>query len=197
MDKTFDDYQLDEILLTRTRTITEADIVNFAGLSGDFHELHMSEEYAKRGPFGRRIAHGALIFSISTGLMIQMGASENILAFYGLDKLRFVKEAKAVSALNLQPTLALVDGNRAPPLDCKCETIIGGDAKSLSIAAASIIAKVTRDRMMKALDRQYPDYGFAAHKGYGTAAHAASLARFGPCPEHRKSFAPIRTLFDR
>ncbi len=91
MDKTFDDYQLDEILLTRTRTITEADIVGFAGLSGDFHELHMSEEYAKRGPFGRRIAHGALIFSISTGLMIQMGASENILAFYGLDKLRFVK----------------------------------------------------------------------------------------------------------
>lgn len=91
MDKTFDDYQLDEILLTRTRTITEADIVNFAGLSGDFHELHMSEEYAKRGPFGRRIAHGALVFSISTGLMIQMGASENILAFYGLDKLRFVK----------------------------------------------------------------------------------------------------------
>ncbi|MBI1763941.1 MAG: MaoC family dehydratase N-terminal domain-containing protein [Acidobacteria bacterium] len=91
MDKTFDDYQLDEILLTRTRTITEADIVNFAGLSGDFHELHMSEEYAKRGPFGRRIAHGALVFSISTGLMIQMGASEHIIAFYGLDKLRFVK----------------------------------------------------------------------------------------------------------
>jgi 3-hydroxybutyryl-CoA dehydratase len=91
MDKTFDEYQLDEILLTRSRTITEADIVNFAGLSGDFHELHMSEEYAQRGPFGRRIAHGALVFSISTGLMIQMGASENILAFYGLDKLRFVK----------------------------------------------------------------------------------------------------------
>ncbi len=91
MDKTFDDYQLDEILLSRTRTITEADIVNFAGLSGDFHELHMSEEYARRGPYGRRIAHGALIFSISTGLTIQMGASENIIAFYGLDKLRFVK----------------------------------------------------------------------------------------------------------
>lgn len=91
MDKTFDEYQLDETLVSRTRTITEADIVNFAGLSGDFHELHMSEEYARRGPFGRRIAHGALIFSISTGLTIQMGASENILAFYGLDKLRFVK----------------------------------------------------------------------------------------------------------
>jgi len=91
MNKTFDEYQLDETLVSRTRTITEADIVAFAGLSGDFHELHMSEEFAKRGPFGKRIAHGALIFSISTGLTIQMGASEHIIAFYGLDKLRFVK----------------------------------------------------------------------------------------------------------
>jgi 3-hydroxybutyryl-CoA dehydratase len=91
MNKTFDEYQIDELLISRSRTITEADIVAFAGLSGDFHELHMSEEYARRGPFGQRIAHGALIFSISTGLTIQLGASEHILAFYGVDKLRFVK----------------------------------------------------------------------------------------------------------
>jgi len=89
MARFFEDYQLDEITASRTRTITEADIVNFAGLSGDFHELHMSEEFAKRGPFGRRIAHGALIFSISTGLTIQMGDADNIIAFYGVDKLRF------------------------------------------------------------------------------------------------------------
>jgi len=89
MARFFEDYQLDEITASRTRTITEADIVNFAGLSGDFHELHMSEEFAKRGPFGRRIAHGALIFSISTGLTIQMGGTDNIIAFYGVDKLRF------------------------------------------------------------------------------------------------------------
>lgn len=89
MARFFEDYQLDEITASRTRTITEADIVNFAGLSGDFHELHMSEEFAKRGPFGRRIAHGALIFSISTGLTIQMGDAGNIIAFYGVDKLRF------------------------------------------------------------------------------------------------------------
>ncbi|QQS47163.1 MAG: MaoC family dehydratase N-terminal domain-containing protein [Acidobacteriota bacterium] len=89
MSKYFEDYSLDETVTTGTRTITEADIVNFAGLSGDFHELHMSEEYARRGPFGRRIAHGALIFSISTGLTIQMGDNENIIAFYGVDKLRF------------------------------------------------------------------------------------------------------------
>jgi len=89
MSKYFEDYNLDENVMTGTRTITEADIVNFAGLSGDFHELHMSEEFARRGPFGRRIAHGALIFSISTGLTIQMGDNENIIAFYGVDKLRF------------------------------------------------------------------------------------------------------------
>ncbi len=87
----FEDYVVDAVATSRGRTITEADIVNFAGLSGDFVELHMNEEYARRGPFGRRIAHGALIFSISTGLMVQMTRNpEAIVAFYGVDKLRFV-----------------------------------------------------------------------------------------------------------
>jgi ribonuclease HII len=102
--------------------------------------------------------------------------------------------SKAITALHSQPTLALIDGNRAPPLSIRTQTIIGGDAKSLSIAAASIIAKVTRDRIMHDLDAHYPNYGFARHKGYGTAAHAAALQRLGPCPEHRKSFAPIAKL---
>jgi ribonuclease HII len=104
---------------------------------------------------------------------------------------------RAMQNLKSQPTLALVDGNRAPALPCKVQTIIKGDALSLSIAAASIIAKVTRDRIMIAMDKHYPGYGFAAHKGYGTAAHAAALAHIGPCPEHRKSFAPIRALLAR
>jgi 3-hydroxybutyryl-CoA dehydratase len=86
----FEDYELGSVAVSRGRTITESDIVNFAGLSGDFVELHMNEEYAKNGPFGRRIAHGALIFSISTGLMMQMtGDWEAVVAFYGVDKLRF------------------------------------------------------------------------------------------------------------
>jgi 3-hydroxybutyryl-CoA dehydratase len=106
MNKTFDEYQLEEILHSRSRTITEADIVAFAGLSGDFHELHMSEEFARRGPFGQRIAHGALIFSISTGLTIQMGASEHIVAFYGLDKLRFVKPVFIGDTLRVQKRVA-------------------------------------------------------------------------------------------
>jgi ribonuclease HII len=100
----------------------------------------------------------------------------------------------AVAALKLKPTLALIDGNRAPKLSCPAQTIIGGDAKSLSIAAASIIAKVTRDRLMCEMDGIFPAYGFARHKGYGTAAHSAALKQHGPCTEHRKSFAPIRVL---
>ncbi len=91
MRKYFEDFELDVTEKSRGRTITEADIVNFAGLSGDFVELHMNEEYARSGPFGRRIAHGALIFSVSTGLMVQMTPDhEAIIAFYGVDKLRFV-----------------------------------------------------------------------------------------------------------
>ncbi len=87
----FEDYTMDEVRTSLGRTITEADIVNFAGLSGDFAELHMNEEYARKGPFGRRIAHGALIFSISTGLMVQMTVNqEAIVAFRGVDQLRFV-----------------------------------------------------------------------------------------------------------
>src|ERR1700683_2402691 len=88
----FEDYSIDEIRTSRGRTITEADIVNFAGLSGDFVELHMNEEYARKGPFGKRIAHGALIFSISTGLMVQMTSNqEAIVAFRGVDQLRFLE----------------------------------------------------------------------------------------------------------
>ena len=100
----------------------------------------------------------------------------------------------ALEELPLRPAVALIDGNKAPPTDIICQTIKKGDAKSLSIAAASIIAKVTRDAMMEEMDRQYPGYDFARHKGYGTAIHAKALARLGPCPQHRMSFAPIRAL---
>ena len=93
--------------------------------------------------------------------------------------------------------LALVDGNRAPKLPCSVQTIVGGDAKSLSISAASIIAKVTRDRIMVAHDATYPQYGFARHKGYGTAMHAQALNRHGPSAMHRKSFAPVAALLLR
>ena len=102
--------------------------------------------------------------------------------------------AEALRQLATPPRLALVDGNRAPQLPCPVRTVIAGDAESLSIAAASIIAKVTRDRIMTELDRQYPCYGFARHKGYGTAAHLRALQEHGPCPAHRRTFAPVRQL---
>lgn len=94
----------------------------------------------------------------------------------------------AVAKLSPRPDLALIDGNREPNLQMACETIVGGDGKSASIAAASILAKVTRDRLMEELDEQYPEYGFAVHKGYGTRRHYEALREFGPCPLHRRSF---------
>lgn len=109
----------------------------------------------------------------------------------------FLAMQRAVAALKAVPHFALVDGNRAPKLQCQAQTIIGGDAKSLSIAAASILAKVTRDRLMVKLDQEFPNYGFAAHKGYGTAIHAAALAKFGPISAHRKSFKPVAALLAR
>jgi 3-hydroxybutyryl-CoA dehydratase len=88
----FEDFVLDQISTSRGRTVTEADIVNFAGLSGDFVELHMNEVVSAQGPFGKRIAHGALIFSISTGLSVQMNQiQDTVVAFYGVDKLRFTR----------------------------------------------------------------------------------------------------------
>ena len=94
----------------------------------------------------------------------------------------------AVEQLSVRPDLCLVDGNRDPGLGLPTKTVVGGDAACASIAAASILAKVTRDRLMVQLDAQYPGYGFAVHKGYGTKAHYAAVAALGLCPIHRRSF---------
>jgi ribonuclease HII len=99
---------------------------------------------------------------------------------------------QAVAALAMPPRLALVDGNRAPLLACMTRTLVKGDARCLSIAAASIIAKVTRDRLMVELGRAWPAYGFERHKGYGTPEHKAALDRHGPTPHHRRSFRPVQ-----
>lgn len=102
--------------------------------------------------------------------------------------------SRALAGLTPACDFALVDGLPVPGLPCASLAIIEGDARSLSIAAASIIAKVTRDRMMVDLDRVYPQYGFSRHKGYGTRAHLQALLNYGPCPEHRRSFRPIREV---
>jgi ribonuclease HII len=102
---------------------------------------------------------------------------------------------RAVQGLKIAPTQALVDGNRAPRLACAVETIIKGDARVAAISAASILAKCARDREAMQLEALYPGYGFAQHKGYGTAAHLTALQTLGPCAAHRQSFAPVRNQF--
>jgi ribonuclease HII len=103
---------------------------------------------------------------------------------------------RAFAALGRQPDHALIDGNRAPDLPCPSETVIGGDHRSLSIAAASIVAKVNRDRLMKKLAVQHPGYGWERNFGYGTFEHQLALVRLGPTNHHRKSFKPIRNILN-
>lgn len=104
---------------------------------------------------------------------------------------------RAVSGLNIAVDFVIVDGNRTPNLACEAEWLIKGDSKSDAIKAASIIAKVARDNEMKRLDRIYPEYGLAQHKGYPTRAHLKSLRQHGPSPIHRLSFAPCRAVAEQ
>jgi ribonuclease HII len=99
--------------------------------------------------------------------------------------------ARAVAALPLVPDIALIDGNAAPQLPCPVQAVVGGDSRSFSIAAASVVAKVTRDRLMRALAARYPGYGWERNFGYPTPEHRAALLALGPTPHHRRSFAPL------
>jgi ribonuclease HII len=113
-------------------------------------------------------------------------ASLNILHATG------VAMCRAIEALSVQPAYALVDGNYRFKLPCEVKTVVGGDGKSKSIAAASILAKVARDRLMIEMDERYPGYGFAGHKGYRAQVHADGLLTLGPCEIHRLSWGPVK-----
>ena len=115
-------------------------------------------------------------------------ASEQEIDEINILQATFLAMERAIQKLSPQPELALIDGNRAKDFGLPVRTIVKGDSLSASIAAASILAKVTRDRLMEEYDAQYPQYGFAQHKGYGTAAHYEALREFGPSPIHRKTF---------
>ncbi|MBR9827945.1 MAG: ribonuclease HII [Oceanospirillales bacterium] len=104
---------------------------------------------------------------------------------------------RAVAGLGIAPDYALIDGNRCPLLPCPAEPVVKGDARVAEIGAASILAKVERDRQMVELDRRFPDYGFARHKGYPTPEHLAALEALGALPEHRRSFRPVRERLQR
>ncbi len=103
---------------------------------------------------------------------------------------------RAVQGLSIAPQLAWVDGNQAPRLACRVQTVVKGDSLVPAISAASILAKTARDAELLRLHTEFPEYGFNLHKGYGTALHMARLKEFGPCPAHRRSFAPVRRLLE-
>ena len=107
---------------------------------------------------------------------------------------RMLAMSRAIAGLSLPCAHALIDGNKLPDAALAATAIIKGDSLVAAISAASVLAKVTRDRDMLLMEEQYPGYGFAKHKGYGTAAHLEALARLGPCPIHRRSYAPVKAL---
>lgn len=143
---------------------------------------------AKREQLFAQIQAEALDFSIATATAQEIDEI-NIL------QASLLAMQRAVAGLRNAPREAWVDGNRAPKLACKVRTIVGGDALEPAIMAASILAKVARDRHLLELDREFPGYGFAQHKAYGTAEHLAALRQLGPCREHRMSFAPCAQAF--
>ena len=143
----------------------------------------------------REKLYGALLVAEKAGkLAIGIGeATAREIDEMNILQATFLAMKRAVSKLAIRPEKALIDGNRAPKdFPCPCRTVIKGDARSMSIAAASIVAKVYRDRLMTDLAQKYPGYGFEKNAGYGTALHQAGLAEQGICPEHRRSYRPVK-----
>ncbi len=148
----------------------------------------LSEE--RRNVLEPRIRERALAFSV---VEIDVTEIDRVNIFQAT----MLGMSRALAALALAPQLALIDGNRLPKqLCCPARAVVGGDASEPAISAASILAKVARDRRMTALDELHPGYGFARHKGYPTPEHLDCLTRLGPCAQHRRSFAPVRALFE-
>lgn len=160
-----------------------------SGLVSILHEVDDSKVLTPR----KREALFPLICETSLAVGIGMASAQFIDAC-GIVKATQQAMLMAVCNLPLVPCYLLIDALKLPDTDIPQRSLIKGDARVLSIAAASILAKVFRDRLMIALDRYQPGYGFAAHKGYGTPAHRAALQRLGPCPAHRLSFAPLRGI---
>ncbi|USD20353.1 ribonuclease HII [Microbulbifer variabilis] len=143
----------------------------------------------KRESLFEEICERALSFSIARATVEEIDQI-NIL------QASLLAMRRAVEQLPLQPEFVLVDGNKRPDWSYPCDTVIKGDGRVAAIAAASILAKVTRDREMLELDARYPGYGLAGHKGYPTKAHVQALEELGPSPLHRVSFAPVRKLLE-
>ena len=159
-----------------------------AGYQGDLARLTDSKKLTET----QREAFYARLTGLA-GVAFGVGiASVEEIDRFNILQATYIAMRRAVHALPSLPAHILVDGRPVPGLSAPATAIVGGDALSLSIAAASVIAKVTRDRLMLELDRQHPQYGFASHKGYGTARHIQALLEHGPLPQHRRSFRPVR-----
>ena len=153
------------------------------------------DDSKKLRPVAREAAYAALLAS---GAEIGLAAASVAdIARLNILHASMLAMRRAVNRLPSPPDLALIDGNRVPKLECPSRSVVGGDAKSLSIAAASIVAKVVRDRLMTRLDARYPGYGWAENAGYGTPFHLEGLARLGATPHHRKDFAPVAAAIER
>ncbi len=156
--------------------------------------LRMIDDSKKLSHAQREEAYEAMIASGVVQFAIAEASVEEIDRINILQA-TFLAMRRALQALGEQPEVVLVDGNRAPPqLSCRAETIVGGDAHSYSIAAASIFAKVARDRYMARLAETFPGYGWESNRGYGSAQHLDALTLLGPTPHHRMSFAPLNRL---
>ena len=155
-----------------------------AALLDDSKKLSARRREAAFAALRAAAALGQLEFGVGAASAAEIGRLNILRATH-------LAMARAVARLGAPPDLALVDGNLPPPLPCPVQCVVGGDALSLSIAAASIFAKVIRDRAMTRLDPRWPAYGFAGHAGYPTARHRAALAEHGPSPHHRRGFAPV------
>lgn len=149
------------------------------GIEGLNDSKKLSEK--KRELLFEEITKTALSYSIAF-------ATEQEIDEINILQATFLAMKRACDGLSVRPDFALVDGNRMPPLDVPAQTVIKGDALSASIAAASILAKVSRDHLLYELDKLYPEYQFAKHKGYGTKLHVELLKQYGPCPIHRRTF---------
>jgi len=166
-------------------------VVASAVIVRDFSFSCRIDDSKKMSAASREKAYGEIIRKCQVGL--------GVVERETIDRINIYRAAmqameEALARLGSAPDCVLVDGPGVPDLPLKLVPVVDGDAKSFSIACASIVAKVTRDRMMEYYDGLYPEYGFARHKGYGTAEHVAALKKNGPCKIHRRSFEPVKSL---
>ena len=169
-------------------------VVAAAVILDDLHPIHGLNDSKKLTPLRREKLYDEIRAKALCCSIAQASVEE-------IDRLNILQATllamrRAVQGLRLKPVKVLVDGNRLPALDVLAEAIVRGDATVPSISAASILAKVTRDRWCAELDQRFPQYGFAGHKGYGTAEHLAALRTHGACPEHRRTFSPVAQLLE-